>query len=169
MRRPGGGPLISQRVVLGAGDFTRTTRVVPAVLPRGAKLLPGAFVVSLRGTSGGAKLPLQLQALVLDAPREGVVRQAFVTATEAGPKVLRLPSVPEAWAHFRMAAQAVDDVPLSVRWYYPDGRVLGTAGKSNRPEITSFIRSATPLPSGAWVAELRAGDTIIQRLSVRIG
>ena len=37
----------------------------------------GAFVVVVRARSGGRELPLQLQAVVLRPPVEGVVRQSF--------------------------------------------------------------------------------------------
>jgi len=57
-----------------------------------------------------------------------------------------------------------------VRWYWPNGKLLGTIKKSNRPTIFSFIREppADPLPKGNWVAELRAGSKIVQRLLVRV-
>jgi hypothetical protein len=58
---------------------------------------------------------------------------------------------------------------VSVRWYYPNGEPVGSVQKSNRPVISSYLALATGIPSGRWVAELRAGSRVIQRLSVQVG
>ena len=48
--------------------------------------------------------------------------------------------------------------------------MLGTIKKSNRPSVFSFIRApqGDSLPTGRWVAELRAGSKIVQRLLVTV-
>ena len=57
-----------------------------------------------------------------------------------------------------------------MRWYWPNGKLLGSIKKSNRPTVFSFIRvgATDSLPTGNWVAELRAGNKIVQRLLVRV-
>ena len=59
---------------------------------------------------------------------------------------------------------------VTVRWYWPNGKLLGSIKKSNRPTIVSFIRvpAADSLPKGNWTAELRAGSKIVQRLLIRV-
>ena len=162
VRRPGGGPLVTRRFALGGGAFVRRFAVGPR-LRGGATLLPGGFVVSLTGRWAGGALPLQIRTLSLPSPPEGVVRRSFASASENGPPVAGLPaSAREAWANFRFETQPRPALPLSVTWYQPDGRVLGTAAKSNRPDLVSFVRSlaGTPLTRGSWVAELRAGSRV---------
>ncbi len=170
VRRPGGGPLITRRLAVAGGSFRNVIPLRKDVLPRGAAILPGGFVVSVVGKSGASSLPFQLRPIVVPAPLEGVIRQGFVTAIEDGPATVRLPrGTTEAWAHFRLATQPASNLPVTVAWYWPDGRPLGTVSKANRPEIVSFLRLGSGLPSGAWIAELRAGNRIVKRLTVRIG
>ena len=170
LRRPSGGPLISRRVSVPGGLFSAPLNLAPGRLARGARLFPGGFVVSLVGRGRGIALPLQVRTIALAAPTEGVVRAAFASATEQGPPAVSLPAgSKQAWARFRFEVQPRAGQSVSVRWYFPDGRLLGTAPKSNRPEVSSSIRSEAALPTGAWRAELVAGSRIVQRLSVRVG
>jgi hypothetical protein len=170
LRRPGGGMLLARSATVPAGRFRLTLPLDRTALPRGALILPGGFVVSATGSSRGLSLPFQLRPTVIPAPRAGVVRHAFASATEDGPGTARLPRAStEAWAHFRFATQPSSHLRLRVTWYLPNGRRLGSAAKSNRPEITSWVRSSSVLPGGRWHAELRAGNTIVSRLTVRIG
>ena len=156
------------QVSVDAGAFTRRARLLPGLLPPGARLLPGAFVVVVRARSGGQELPLQLQAVVLRPPVEGVVRQSFPSGARTGAPTPVPAGATIAYARFRMAAQPARGRRLTVSWYWPDGRLLGTVAKANRPEIVTFIRAATPLPTGAWKVTLRAGRTIVKEQLVRI-
>jgi uncharacterized repeat protein (TIGR02543 family) len=170
LRRPGGGPLVGKTLATKGGQFRSVLQLTKKTLPRGAKVLPGGFVASITGKSSASTLPFQLRPTVIPAPSEGVVRQAFASALQTGPPTALLPrKSTQAWAHFRFATQPVARLPLTVTWYYPNGKKLGTVKKSNRPEITSFLKLGSGLPSGSWVAELRAGQRIVTRLSVRIG
>jgi uncharacterized repeat protein (TIGR01451 family) len=169
MRRPHGGPLVTERQTVGAGVFTQSPKLLPSLLPRGARMLPGGFVVSLTGSTSGARLPLQLRTVVLPSPPEGVVRRAYASRTSGGaPSSTLGGGSTEAWANFVFAVQPAAGRAISVRWYRPDGRLLGVAKKSNRPVITSFIRSRPALPKGAWRADLVVGQTVVQRLSIRV-
>jgi hypothetical protein len=169
LRRPAGGPLLTHRLNV-RGTFRQSLDVGPGKLTRGARIFPGGFVVSLIGSAGGRKVPLQVQTLTLPAPREGFVRSSYVTTRQGGRRLLRLPRQSrEAWAYFVFHTQPRAGQPLSVSWYTPQGRLLGTVQKTNRPEIFSFVRSSAPLARGMWRAELRAGGRIVKRLRVRIG
>jgi hypothetical protein len=168
VRRPGGGPLLSDQISVPGGSFRRSLSLAPGLLPRGARVLPGGFVVTLTGRSGGLPVGFQLRTAVLAAPPEGVVRNAFVSSSETGtPKGLSAGAT-QAFAHFVFAAQPAAGQSLTVSWYRPDGSLLGSAQKSNRPRIFSFIKSGSPLPSGVWRAELKAGAKLVRVLRVRI-
>lgn len=168
VRRPGGGPLLF-KYLSASGAFTQTMSLRPSQLPPGAKLFPGGFVVSVTGTSGGFQLPLQLRTVVLRSPSEGVVRQAFSSASREGGAQPRFPrGTKEVWANFRFATQPLRRMPVTVTWYRPNGSKLGTVAKANRPEVESFMAFGPGLPSGLWTAELRAGGRVAKRLAVRI-
>lgn len=170
LRRPGGGPLLTRQPTVTAGRFRQVIPFRKDVLPRGAIVLPGGFVVSVRGSSGTSSLPFQLRPIVVPAPLEGVVRQAFASTVEDGPPTVRLPrGATQAWAQFRLATQPSTRLRLTVAWYWPNGRLLGTVEKANRPGISSVLRLSSGLPRGRWVAELRAGAKVVKRLTVRIG
>jgi hypothetical protein len=78
------------------------------------------------------------------------------------------PSLTQFWAHFVFAAQPRAGSKVTVTWYFPDGKQIGTVPKANRPEVTSFLRSNFPIPVGTWRAELRAGGRVVQVLGVRV-
>jgi hypothetical protein len=169
MRRPGGGPLATLRLPV-QGAFRQTLPLRRGALSGGARLFPGGFTVALTGRSGKLRLPLQLQTIAIPSPREGVVRKAYVSVKRGGAAVQRLPAgATAAWANFRFESQPLVSGPLSVSWYWPDGRLLGTVRKSNRPVVSSYLRLATGLPKGLWRAELRARGRVVQRLAVRVG
>ena len=156
------------QVPVDAGAFTRRARLLPGLLPSGARLLPGAFVVVVRARSGGQELPLQLRAVVLRPPVEGVVRQSFPSGGRTAVPTPVPTGATTAYARFRMAVQPARGRRLTVSWYWPDGRLLGTVPKANRPQIVTFIRAVIPLPTGAWKVTLRAGRTIVKEQLVRI-
>ena len=171
LRRPRGGPLLTETLTVNAGKFVLLPKLIPGLLAGGAHLFPGGFVVSLDGTSGKLKMPLQFQTITLPAPREGVVRKSFPSAAKNGRPVKAVASTQrQAYANFVFQNQPVRGAPITVRWYWPSGKLLGTIKKSNRPTIYSFIGEPTgnTLPVGKWVAELRAGNKIVQRLLVRV-
>jgi hypothetical protein len=169
LRRPAGGPLVTVVAPVLAGRFTLRPRLAAELLPRGALVLPGAFVVSLTGRSGGKPVLLQLRAVMLGAPAEGVVRRAFQTDSEDGPPATSVPYGPtQIWAHYLFAAQPQAGRKLTVTWYRPDGRLIGTIPKPNRPVVWSWLRSNYPIPRGIWRAELHAGGRLVKVLGVRV-
>ena len=169
MRRPGGGPLATLKLKLSGGSFTRTLPLRSGALAGGAKLFPGGFTVALTGRAGTLRLPLQVQTIAIGPPQDGVVRQAFRSKQREGASVRRFTSgTTEVWANFRFETQPVARRALVVRWYYPDGRVLGDAEKNNRPLVSSYMSLPTGLPRGLWKAELRVGNRVVHTLSVPI-
>ena len=169
LRRPHGGPLVSERVPLLGGPFTLEPRLARGLLPPGAIFLPGGFSVLIGGRSGHVPVLLQLRSLVLPAPAEGVVVRAYSSRAEGGGAVRSLPSgAKEAYANFVFAAQPHVPLKLSASWYRPGGRLLGTVAKSNRPVISTFVRASTPLPPGSWRVVLRAGNRIVKQLTVNV-
>ena len=170
MRRPGGGALATLQVPVPGGTFRQVLSLRQGSLSGGAKVFPGGFVVALTGRSGKLKLPLQVQTISIPAPAEGVVRQARRSTTEGGRNMKKLPAgSPEAWAIFRFETQPRFTKKLSVVWFKPNGERLGQVSKSNRPVVTSYLRLTSGLPSGAWKAQLRVGNKVVQTLSVPIG
>jgi uncharacterized repeat protein (TIGR02543 family) len=169
LRRPGGGPLLVRTRTVHAGAFRLRELLRNGRLLRGAKLFPGPFVIVLRGQSGTLHLPLQVRTLSLAGPKEGVVRSQHISASKTGPAVKRLPAgAAQAWAIFRLAAQPRTG-PIVARWYQPNGQLLGTSEKNNRPTIKTGIGSATTIPSGTWRVDLTAGNRLLRRLNVRVG
>lgn len=168
VRRPGGGPFIFKSL-LATGRFTQRFSL-PKQLPSRAKLFPGGFVVSATGTASGSRLPLELRTIVLPSPPEGVVRTALASGTPHGPAVhLFRRGTSKVWARFRFATQPLTKLEaLTVTWYWPNGRKIGTVEKANRPEVDSFLSFAPGLPRGRWLAVLAAGGRIVKRLAVRI-
>jgi hypothetical protein len=171
LRRPRGGPLLTENVTVAPGRFVLVPKLFPGLLAGGAHLFPGGFMVSLTGTSGKLKMPLQIQTVTLPAPPEGVVRKSYLSATQRSRPVKSVAADQhQAYANFVFQNQPVRGAKITVRWYWPNGKLLGTIKKSNRPTIFSFIREppSDPLPKGNWVAELRAGSKIVQRLLIRV-
>jgi hypothetical protein len=60
-------------------------------------------------------------------------------------------------------------LPISVAWYRPNGKLIGSVRKSNRPEIVSSLGAPAGIPNGMWFAVLRAGSKVVTRLAVSIG
>jgi len=167
LRRPAGGPLLTRRV-RAAGAFAIRALLKKGTLVRGARLFPGAFVISVSGKAGSVSVPLQLRSIFVPSPREGVVRKAYAATRRTAKPSSRLPKgVKEAWAIFRFQTQPAADT-LTASWYYPDGRLVDTVPKSNRPVIETGIGSAGAIPSGAWKVELRAGAKLVKKMSVKI-
>jgi uncharacterized repeat protein (TIGR02543 family) len=168
VRRPGGGPLLFKRLRLRGGKFTIRRPLQRGRLLRGATLLPGGFVVVMRGRSGLFPLPLQIRTLTLNSPAEGVVRTAWISPSRTGARVQRLPSgSTEAWATFQFFARPRLQ-PLFVRWFGRTGEALGTKEKNSRGTIKTGI-GASPIPSGNYRVELVAGSRVVRRLNVRVG
>jgi hypothetical protein len=168
LRRPGGGPLFTRRFNVPGGPFRLTRALRSGTLARGATLLPGGFVLAVRGAAGRVPLPFQVRTVLVQSPGEGVVRRAYFSTSRNGRPQTRLAAgVREAWATFDFATQPTTSrEPIVATWYAPDGRLIGTATKSNRPNIKTGIGSTIGLAAGTFRVELSAAGRVVRRLNV---
>jgi Tol biopolymer transport system component len=163
--RRGGRRVLSTAIVLRPGPYRRQI-----ALPAG--LLPGRYALDVSPERSPIELTPQRIAVRLAAPPEGVVARTWVSTAVGGPPLRRLPPRTSlAFAHFRLAALPRPGRALSVWWYRPGGRRAGPPVRKARAAlVVSFVETTTgaPLPAGEWRAELRAGKTIVKRLSFRV-
>ena len=140
------------------GAFTATIRVPKSVLP-------GRFRVQATGLSGSRPLVAASRELTVAAPREGIVRRAFGSATAAGSPALRLPrGARHVWAFFHFASIPTRG-PVVITWHTPRGRKVIT---KPRGRVVSTTLSARPLPSGRYSAEARVRGVLVGRTAIRI-
>jgi len=155
---------LAATLALGAGHFTRAIR-----LPRA--LVPGAYeldVVPADPAFSRQSLPVRLPA-----PAEGVVASAWASTHPGGLPLTRFaPGTSVVFAHFRFAALPARSRRVTVSWYRPGGRPAGPArGKPTSRVVVAFVgsRNGGPLPRGTWHAVLRAGGTVVKRITFRVG
>jgi hypothetical protein len=167
LRRPSGGPLLS-RTLRVAGPWGLRALLKRGTLIGGARLFPGAFVVSVRGAAGTIGLPLQLRTLFVKPPPEGVVRRAYASTTPTGKPLKAIPhGSRRAWAIFRFQTQPATG-PLTASWYDLHGNFVGAIQKSNRPVIQTGIGAPGVIPAGTYRVDLAAGGKLIQRRKIRV-
>ena len=158
------GPPVLTTELRVAGAFRLTEKLTPG------RLLPGGFVAVLTGASGGRTLPQQLAAVVLPPPPEGLVARAFLSRTQGGPPISNVPAkAHEVWVVFVFGSLPRPGQAVAVRWYWPNGKLLGEIKKPPGAKISSFMRANPLLPSGAWHVELRVGQARVKALRVPIG
>jgi cell division septation protein DedD len=163
LRRSGGSKLVTEHLSLPAGPFSLTLK-----LDSGLQLLPGGFVITIDGKSGNLSVPPQVKTLSLVSPPEGVVDRAFASSSAGGHPSATLRHVKEAFVHFEFQSQPRAGKPLTVSWFQPNGKLLGTAAKSPGTDVTSSIKSGSNLPVGAWHVDLRSGSTLVKRVTIQI-
>jgi uncharacterized repeat protein (TIGR02543 family) len=167
LRRPAGGPLLTRRL-RAVGAFSLRAILKKGTLARGARLFPGAFVVSVRGKAGSIPVPLQLRSIFVPSPPEGVVRKSYASTSGTGKPMSALPKgTKQAWAIFRFEAQPSAN-NLTATWSDPHGNVVGSVAKSNRPVIETGIGSGGAIPSGSWRVEIRAAGKLAKKMLVKI-
>jgi hypothetical protein len=161
--RSSGQKLVSEHLSLPAGAFSLALKLDP-----GLGLLPGGFVVSISGKAGNLIVPPQLKTLALLGPPGGVVGRAFASSSANGAPAAKLHKPKQAFVTFDFQAQPRPGQKLTISWFEPNGKLLGTASKPGSPIVTSSIRSNAPLPSGAWHVELRSGGTLVKSVAVDV-
>jgi uncharacterized repeat protein (TIGR02543 family) len=167
LRRPGGGALLTRKL-RALGPFGRRYLLKRGTLAGGAYLFPGGFVVTVRGRAGSIPVPLQMRSLYLNPPLEGVVRRTYAATTPGGrPQKTLARGTKQAWAIFRFASQPTAS-PLTVTWYDRNGALLGSKAKNNRPVLRTGISSGSPLPSGIYRVDLKAGGKLTKTYRIRI-
>jgi uncharacterized repeat protein (TIGR02543 family) len=168
LRRPGGGALLTRKLRTAGGPFGLRALLKRGTLAGGAFLFPGGFVVTVRGRAGNIGVPLQMRSIYLNSPTEGVVRRSYAATTPGGrPQKTLASGTKQAWAIFRFASQPTSG-PLTVTWYDRNRALLGSKAKNNRPVIRTGIGSATPLPSGIYRVDLKAGGRLTKTFRIRI-
>ena len=161
--RSGGQKLVSEHLSLPAGSFSLALKLDP-----GLGLLPGGFVVTISGKSGKLTVPPQVKTLTLPAPAGGVVYRAFASSSPNGPPTGTLRKSKQAFVTFDFGAQPKSGRPLTIAWFMPNGKLLGTAKKPSAPKVTSSIQSNAPLPAGSWHVDLRSGSTIVKSVAITV-
>jgi hypothetical protein len=156
---------LSAAIALGAGPLRRRL-----ALP--ADLLPGRYVLEVSPERSPTELAPQRVRLVLAAPPEGVAVRTWASTAVGGRPLRALPPRTSlAFAHFRLTALPQPGRGLTVSWYRPGGEQVGPPVRKPREKlVVSFVETTTgaPLPSGQWRAVLRAGKTVVKRLSFRV-
>jgi uncharacterized repeat protein (TIGR02543 family) len=169
LRRPGGGPLLTKNI-RALGSFRLKSLLKQGKLAGGARLFPGAFVLSVTGRAGNTPVPLQLRTVFVRSPLEGVVRSSYGATLENGVRVNPIPrGSRQLWAVFRFETQPLI-APITVSWYDLHGTFVGSLRKNNRPIISTGIGSATggAIPSGTYKVVLKAGKKLIKTLRIRV-
>jgi hypothetical protein len=152
--------------VPAAGPFTEQIHLPP-------RPLPGKYSLRIGGTSGGVPLePVEVK-VTIPAPPEGVLDQAEVGPSPNGPwHVYANGSAPvitgahkEIWMRFRFlyppTGQKVELI-WKMRWH----TVVGKVYKLVRDTLNTSVSSATPLPSGHWVAVLKFNGRVAKKMDV---
>jgi hypothetical protein len=170
VRRPSGGRLLKRVQRKQSGVFQLSLRLKKK-FPGGSRLLPGGYVIAVRGTAQGIRLPLRIQALTMPQPVEGVVSGSRLGTTRGGPRVKApLPAgSKQAWVTFVMAAQPRSG-RIFVRWsqVQPRAAAIGDHDESNRPEIQTGIGASGGINGRFRVTLFAAGKRVSTRI-VRVG
>jgi Tol biopolymer transport system component len=158
-----------KRVHLAAGlTLARGAFRKRLALPR--DLPPGRFALEVTAVGSPTELTAQTLALRLAPPPEGVVSQTWASATVGGPPLERVPASNSiAFAHFRFTALPRPGRTLVSRWYV-NGRAAGKpVPKPRRSLVIAWAEvEGAPLPRGRYSCVLRAGTTVVKRLSFRV-
>jgi WD40-like Beta Propeller Repeat len=154
---------VARGLVLTKGSFTRRIAV-----PR--NLLPGRYVLDVTAAGSPTELRAQKLTVLLEAPPEGVVRSAWASTTIGGPPLAILPPAPDAYAHFRFGSLPKPGRALVARWYWQGDLVGAPRRRPRSPLVIAgvFAKNAPELPRGAYQCVLRAGGTVVKRVSFRI-
>jgi hypothetical protein len=153
----------SFQFAVGQGAFNRAFP-----LPK-TGFFPGAYTVQLTGTIGGAPILARTTTVRMEAPKEGVVHRAWVTAGK-GKAVTRAPrGTKRLVAHFVYAAKPFIGSKVTVSWFL-GRRPLGTVRKIRwKPIVVTDVASPAALPPGRYTCVLRARGLVVYEVSVRVG
>ena len=149
---------VSLNVAVPGGDFARTLRLPP-------NLLPGRYevVVSIAGSQETRR-----GLILLPPPPEGVAARAVVSTTQNGPAAATLPhGSKKVFVRFDLATQPRLG-PITVTWTRSGGKVVATVRKGNAPTITTFLLARDGLPRGSWNVVLKAGGKVVKTAPFRI-
>jgi Tol biopolymer transport system component len=161
----GGVQRLAAKLDLPAGPFTQAIK-----LPK--SLVPGAYELAVTPAPGAPFSP-QTVDLTLTSPPEGVVNQAYTSTNPGGVPVRHFPPRTQTvFAQFRFVARPRAGRVLTVSWYKPNGQRAGPpVRKPSSALVVSYVsgRQGRALPRGTWRSVLRAGRTVVKRLTFRVG
>jgi Tol biopolymer transport system component len=150
-------------LTLAKGEFTRRLR-----LPRG--LLPGRYTLDVTADGSPTQLKPHKVPATLRAPPEGVVSQTWASATVGGPPMTKIPATNSiAFAHFRFAALPRPGRALVALWYRNGKREGDPAPKPRSALVITWAEvEGAPLYRGTYRCVLRAGKTVVKKLTFRV-
>lgn len=163
--------------VPSAGRYSATVKLL-------RRPLPGVYVVTVTGQSGGRPLNKAQRDFTVPTPHEGVVGTAEVSARRGGPGVDALPrSTRKAWARFHFLTPPPGTRTVTVQWKTPASKLICQKTPTGPPvpkctlelrlppsnTIDTFIRSSPyPLTQGNWYVRLSVGGRLAKQVFVRI-
>ena len=124
--------------------------------------------MTISGKSGRLTVPPQVKTLTLPVPLGGVVERAFASSSPNGRPTATLHRSKQAFVTFDFGAEPKSGQALTIAWFMPNGKLLGTAKKPSAPTVTSSIQSNAPLPTGSWHVDLRAGNTVVKSVAITV-
>lgn len=135
-------------------------------------LFPGRFELAGYGRSGNEIYAIPGRVVVLAPPPEGVIGKAYVSATEHGRPVKRLPARSKAiYAHYIWAPGGRPAKPaLTESWSAPTGAWASDHKASPGGFVAhAFAQHGKTLPSGTFHHVLRVLGRPVAQVSVRVG
>lgn len=140
-------------------------------LPLPARLLPKVYRLTVSGESQGQQVTPVHQDVVLKAPPEGIVDDAYIAAKKGGKRTATLKGFrKELWARFHFVVRPKNK-QLKAAWFSPDFKWRGRADKTYKTNVDTFVLDTTPrgLMKGVWFCYLRASNgTVIKRARIRV-
>jgi WD40-like Beta Propeller Repeat len=167
-------------LVLRQGERVRATAKleVPAgqfsqAFPLPSTLMPGPYSLDVKPAAGPTPFSPQTIPLELLPPPEGVVSSAYTSAQPGGVPLKRFPPrTAVVFAQFRFFSLPSRGRAVTVSWYRPGGKLAGPRRRKPPSRlVVAYVggRNGAPLPAGTWRTEIRAGPTVVKRLSFRVG
>jgi len=133
-----------------------------------ARLLPGAYLLRVWGTSGDATLTPVERRVAVPAPPEGVVDRAYTSTSKRGAATVAVRGPrKELWAHFHFLVRPRTG-RLTASWYTPSFTWVGTVTRAYRADFETFVRAPTGLQRGRWWCVLKSSGRVVKRVRVRI-
>jgi WD40-like Beta Propeller Repeat len=146
-----------------AGEY-RLTLKLPAYL------LPGAYTVTVGGTSGGERLLDVVRSVQIEAPPAGIVARSWISASPTGPSRTRVPrATSRLFAHFEFSVRPANGQSVAAVWLDPSGSVRARQRVASARIARAAIVDDKGLAAGTWRCRLEAGRTVLAIATVRVG
>jgi hypothetical protein len=150
----------------------------------GYPLTAGTYELTINESpaAGGLVQSPAPKAAALAPGREGLIRHAWLSATQKGPEVPVTSRDPRGFVQAKVVGQARQmwahfffDVapklrPLQATWY-ARGRIAGSTQArlvKNRVDVVVFMKTQKPLVLGLWRVVLQAGRIPVGELRIRL-